>query len=220
MSLRRRRRGGPPALEGLEPHSREFGYDRGKPIDRWYIERFLTQCGADVRGRVLEIAEPTYTEWYGGGEVTRSDVLFAAEGNPAATIVGDLVTGDGLPEGAYDCFICTQTLHVIWDVHAAVRGIHRVLAPGGVALVTVPALSQTSREDARDWGDWWRFTSRSTRRLFADVFGSEHVEVEAHGNVRAAAAFLYGLAAEELEPAELERFDPEYELVICVRARR
>ena len=104
----------------------------------------------------------------------------------------------GDPEAAFDCFLCTQTLHVIDDVAAAVRGIHDTLAPGGVALVTMPGVSQTSREDARDWGDWWRFTTASATRLFADAFGAGKVEVTAHGNVMTACAFLYGLSAEEL----------------------
>ena len=40
----------------------------------------------------------------------------------------------------------------------------------------------------------------------------------AHGNVLASTAFLQGLAAEELEPAELDTKDPLYPLLITVRA--
>jgi SAM-dependent methyltransferase len=202
-------------LPGLEPVSRQFGFDRGKPVDRWYIERFLSEHRADVRGVVLEVAESTYTQWYGDGDVTRSDVLHHA-GNNESTIVGDLTTGEGLPRAAYDCFICTQTLPFIYDVHAAVRGIARVLKPGGVVLATVPGISQVSREDKRDWGDWWRFTSQGTRRLFEEAF--DNVHVEAHGNVLSAAAFLYAYAAEELSESELAQRDADYELMITLRA--
>jgi SAM-dependent methyltransferase len=195
--------------------SREFGFDRGKPVDRWYIERFLAQHRADVRGAVLEVAESTYTQWYGDGDVTSSDVLHHA-GNEESTVVGDLTTGAGLPERSYDCFICTQTLPFIYDVHAAVQGIERVLKPGGTVLATVPGMSQVSREDKRDWGDWWRFTSQGTERLFREAF--DDVEVETHGNVLAAAAFLYAYSAEELSEQELAHRDPEYELLITVRA--
>jgi SAM-dependent methyltransferase len=218
--LARRRRD--PRLPSLpaEPVSRTFGFDRGKPVDRWYIERFLAEHAEDVRGRVLEVAEDTYTRWYGGDRVTSSDVLYASEGNPAATVVGDLTTGDGLAEGGFDCFICTQTLHLIYDAPAAVAGMRRLLAPGGVLLATVPGISQISREDMRDWGDWWRFTARSAHRLFADAFGAEHVAVTQHGNVRSAAAFLYGMAAEDLGPAALEPVDPDFHLVLTIRAQR
>jgi SAM-dependent methyltransferase len=219
----RKRRSAPgPELPVLpdEPVSRTFGFERGKPVDRWYIERFLAEHSADVRGRVLEVAESTYTGWYGGEDVTASDVLYAAEGNPDATVVGDLTTGAGIPEAAYDCFICTQTLQVIYDIRAAVAGTRRLLAPGGVLLATLPGISQISREDNRDWGDWWRFTARSAQRLFADVYGKEHVQVRQHGNVHAAAAFLYGLAAEDLDLSALELTDPDFHLVMTVRAVR
>jgi hypothetical protein len=202
-------------LPGLEPVSRQFGFDRGKPVDRWYIERFLDQHRADVKGAVLEVAEDTYTQWYGDGNVTSSDVLHHT-GTDESTIVGDLTTGEGIPAASYDCFICTQTLPFIYDVHAAVRGIAAALKPGGVVLATVPGMSQVSREDKRDWGDWWRFTSDGTRRLFAEAF--DEVRVEPHGNVLSAAAFLYAYAAEELSSDELSHSDPDYELLITVRA--
>ncbi len=203
-----------------EPVSRQFGSERGRPIDRWYIERFLKANAADVRGRVLEVAEPTYTQWYGGEDVASSDVLYAAEGNPEATLVGDLVSGDGLAEQNWDCFICTQTLQFIADTKAAVAGTRRLLAPGGVLLATVPGISQISTVDDDAWGDWWRFNERGTRLLFEAEYGAANVTVERHGNVQAAAAFLYGMAAEDLETAELEREDPDYHMVICVRAVR
>ena len=222
MRWRKRRPAGEPELPLLpdEPVSRTFGFERGKPVDRWYIERFLAEHAADVRGRVLEVAESTYTGWYGGDDVTTSDVLYAAEGNPDATVVGDLTTGAGIPEAAYDCFICTQTLQFVYDVRAAVAGTRALLAPGGVLLATVPGISQISREDMRDWGDWWRFTARSAQRLFGEVYGDDNVEVRQHGNVRAAAAFLYGLAAEDLDASALGAVDPDFHLLMTVRAVR
>jgi SAM-dependent methyltransferase len=205
-------------LTRLEPVSRTFGFERGRPIDRWYIERFLAAHASDVRGRVLEVAESTYSQRYGGDDVERADVLHAAPGNPQATIVGDLTTGEGIPEAAFDCFVMTQTLPFIYEVADAVRGVHRLLKPGGIVLASVPGMSQVSREDQRDWGDWWRFTSQGARRLFGEVFGDDAVQVTAHGNVLAACAFLYGLAAEDLTQAQLAHHDPEYELLTTVRA--
>jgi hypothetical protein len=203
-----------------EPLSHAFGADRGKPIDRVYMERFLARHRADVRGRVLEVAERTYTDWYGDGEVTSSDILYASEGLPEATVVADLATGEGVPSEAYDCFICTQTLQLIYDVRAAVRSTRELLAPGGVLLCTVPALTQSSRLDRERWGDCWRVTSDAARRMFDEVYGAENVTVAAHGNVRTAASFLYGLAAEELDPADLETDDDEYEMLVTIRAVR
>ena len=42
-------------LRRLTPISKDWGYDRGKPIDRYYIERFLSLYKEDIRGRVLEV---------------------------------------------------------------------------------------------------------------------------------------------------------------------
>jgi hypothetical protein len=47
-------------LRRLTPLSRCFGFDRGKPVDRYYIENFLASRAGDVRGRVLEIADKMF----------------------------------------------------------------------------------------------------------------------------------------------------------------
>jgi SAM-dependent methyltransferase len=219
---RRLRRPAPPlrqqvGLTRLEPVSRQFGADRGRPIDRWYIERFLAEHRADVRGSVLEVAERTYTDWYGDGQVTRSEVLHRT-GVPEATIVGDLTAPEGLPQESFDCFICTQTFQVIEDLDAAIRGARAVLRPGGVLLASGAAMSQVSTEDRRDWGEWHRFTAQRLERSFGAVF--EEVEVVGHGNVLTCAAFLYGFAAEELAPHELAHRDPDYDLLLTIRAVR
>ncbi|MES2523853.1 MAG: glycosyl transferase family 2, partial [Gemmatimonadota bacterium] len=109
-------------LRSVEPVSRDFGTRRGRAIDRYYIEDcFLRSHAADVRGRVLEIGDASYTRRYGGDRVTRSDVLHAVAGNAEATIVGDLSSGEGLDSDAFDCVILTQVLLVIYDLHAAMR---------------------------------------------------------------------------------------------------
>jgi SAM-dependent methyltransferase len=204
----------------LTPVSNVFGHDRGRPIDRYFIEAFLGRHETDIRGRVLEVGDPGYTRQFGGERVTQSEVLHAAEGNPQATIVGDLATGLGIPRDAFDCIILTQTLQYIYDVKAAVASCHAALKPGGVVLVTLPGISQIARWDADRWGDYWRFTPQSAVRLFGDTFGSASVQVRSHGNVLVACAFLHGLADHELTEAELSYTDPDYPVLITVRAVR
>jgi glycosyltransferase involved in cell wall biosynthesis/SAM-dependent methyltransferase len=205
------------SLRRTEPVSPFFGFDRGQPVDRYYIERFLHDHGTDIRGRVLEVGDREYTERFGAG-VTRSDVLHARPGNPDATLVGDLCTGEGIPEEAFDCIILTQVLPFVWDVPAALATAGRALKPGGVLLVTVPGISQISRYDADRWGDYWRFTSQSMRRLVAAAFPSGQVELTLYGNALSATAFLHGIAAHELRPRELADRHPDYEVVIAARA--
>jgi peptidoglycan/xylan/chitin deacetylase (PgdA/CDA1 family) len=166
---------------------------------------------------VLEVGERTYTRAFGGDRVTKSDVLHVSEGEPDATIIADLASAAHVPSSSFDCILITQTLQLIYDVHAAVRTMHRILEPGGVVLATFPGISQTY--DSEWGGTWyWSFTTLSARRLFEDVFGAGNVAVESQGNVLAAISFLHGLAQEELTPAELDHRDPGYPVTITVRA--
>jgi len=206
------------SLRRTTPISRVWGSDRGLPIDRYYIERFLSVHAPDVRGHVLEIGTDAYTRRFGGDRVARSDVLFVAEGNPKATVVADLTHANHIPSGIFDCILLTQTLQYIYDVRAALKTLYRILKPNGILLATFPGISQISRYDMDRWGDHWRFTSLSSRRLFEELFPSAHVTVESHGNVLTALTFLHGLAAQELRQEELDFQDPDYEVLIAVRA--
>ena len=205
-------------LRRTSPISTLFGTDRGQAIDRYYIESFLQKHSMDVRGSVLEIGDPTYTLKYGEDLVTHSHVLHVAADNPQATFIGDLETGQGVSDNTYDCIILTQTLLFIYDVHAAIGNCYKALRPGGVLLATFPGVSQVVRYDMDRWGDYWRFTDASALRLFGNVFGPENVAVETHGNVLIASAFLYGLATSEMKAHELDFNDPDYQVIITVRA--
>lgn len=206
-------------LDRLQPVSTVFGLDRGTPVDRYYIERFLAGRAELIRGRVLEIGDSYYSRRFGGDKVEAFEVLHAVAGNPAATLVGDLTDPSTLPTAVMDCFICTQTLNCIFDLQRAVAGAGHLLKPGGTLLVTVSGISQVSRYDMERWGDYWRFTSASLGRLLQPVFGE--VEVTSYGNLPAALAFLQGLAVEDLpDAALLDTVDADYPLVICAVARK
>jgi SAM-dependent methyltransferase len=204
-------------LRRTAPINRNWGRDRGLPIDRYYIERFLSAHAADIQGHVLEIGDDAYTRRFGRERVTRRDVLHISEGNPDATIVGDLTCAEHIPTDRFDCVILTQTLQLIYDVRAALKTLHRILKPGGVLLATVPGISQIGD---KEWGDYWcwSFTPKSVRRLFEDNFRGADVKAESRGNVLAAIAFLHGLAAQELREEELDHSDPAFPVTITVRA--
>ena len=202
-------------LRRTTPIERHFGFSRGKPVDRHYIEDFLARHAADIAGRVLEVGDNDYTMRFGGGHVTRSDVLHISEHAPAATIVGDLANADHIPDETFDCFVLTQTLHFIFDMPAAIRTIHRIMRPGGVVLVTVPGITQVDQGEWRDtW--YWSLTGVALRRLLAQ--GWSEVTVETHGNVLSAVAFLQGMAAAELTPDELAVRDETFPVIVAARA--
>jgi SAM-dependent methyltransferase len=206
------------SLRRLTPISSRFGYDRGTPIRRFYIDKFLGEHADNIRGRVLEVGDDQYIRRYGGDKVKHADVLHVWEGNSHATIIADLTNTDFIPADSFDCLILTQTLQCIWDIHAAIRTMYHIIKPGGVVLASLPGITQVSRYDRERWGDFWRFTSQSARRLFEETFLPENVLVEAIGNVLTASASLYGLAAEDLRPEELAYHDPDYEVLIMIRA--
>lgn len=207
-------------LRRLSPVSPIFGMDRGRPIDRYYIEAFLKSRSADIRGRALELGDATYINRFGSG-VTKVDVLHVVEGNPDATIIADLTNAEHIPSGAFDCIIFTQALQMIYDMKAAMRTLYRVTKPGGAILMTTHGTSKIARRLGRDdWGEYWRLTAQGVEALVRDVAPSAELEVRSYGNVLAAAAFLYGLSAEDLEARELDAVDEDFEVILGARIRK
>lgn len=203
-------------LRRTTPISSDFGYGRGGPVDRYYIEGFLARNAADIRGRVLEIGDSSYTERFGGSRVTQADVLHIDPAAPGVTFVGDLADGSMLPDATFDCIVLTQTLHLIFDHLAALRTLERVLVPGGVLLLTVPGISNIATDE---WGALWHysFTHHALRTSCDDVFGADQAAIESHGNVLAAVAFLHGLGWQELTTEELDEPHLEYSLINAAR---
>lgn len=197
------------------PLSDSWGYDRGTPVDRYFIHRFLERNRRAITGRVLEVQDDRYTRRF-GHDVERSDVLDIDPANPRATVVGDLAAPESFEPDRFDCFVLTQTLQFVYDVEAAVRSVHRVLRPGGVVLATAPVASRVS--EGRVDREYWRFTAASMERLFAAEFDPANVEVATYGNLLALVAFLGGFSAEELPRRRLDRDDDHFPLVVSVRA--
>jgi SAM-dependent methyltransferase len=207
----------PGLLKRVQPVSRDFGYERGEPIDRYYISAFLGRHRHQIRGRVLEIGDDSYTKEFGGSQVTHADIFSAPEAPGPATWRGDLATAHDIPDDLYDCIVITQTLQFLRDVPGTLANLHRILKPGGVVLATVPGLSAIADVD---WNfTWhWLFAPLGAKTLFADEFGERNVDVSTWGNVASAASFLYGLAVDELNTKQLDVHDEQYPVIISIRA--
>jgi SAM-dependent methyltransferase len=202
-------------LRSTAPLSDDHGYDRGTPVDRYYIERFLEAERSHIRGRVLEVKDSGYTNSIGVG-VTQRDVLDVDSTNQLATFVADLAAADELPDATFDCFILTQTLQYIYDVRSAVSHAHRILKPGGALLATVPVVCPIL--DYEHLTNYWRFTVASCTELFGDIFGRDSIHIRTYGNVLTTIAFLAGMAHEELTAQELDTHDGRYSMLISIRA--
>ncbi len=205
-------------LRSIQPVSRIHGRDRGTPIDRFYIEKFLKENQHFIKGKVLEIAESRYSKQFGNAVV--SFEILHVEQQKHVTIVGDLTKPETLPENAMDCFICTQVFNFIYDFHKAIEGAYRLLKPGGVMLATVSGISQVSTYDAERWGHFWSFYPQGIERAFKDIFGEKNVEVKTYGNSLSAISFIKGIAHQELTRSELNFQDPDYPVSIAIVAKK
>ncbi|NEM05926.1 methyltransferase domain-containing protein [Geodermatophilus normandii] len=192
-------------LDRFTPLS-SWGWKRGTPVDRWYIERFLTGHADLVHGSALEVKSDLYASRLGARSV---DVLDIDADNALATVVGDVCDPDVLPQSAYDVAVITQTLQLVDDPVTAVRHLAAALRPGGALLVTVPTMSRLV-----DDSDRWRWTPRGLEHLLrAAAPPDATVEVAGLGNGLTARAFLFGLSAEEVGEASMRHTDPHYPLV-------
>ena len=207
-------------FDRIRPINSNWGFERGTPIDRYYIDAFLEKNAGDIRGRVLEMSDNAYTKLFGGSRVEKSDILHPTDSNPRATIIADLTNSNQITDQLFDCIICTQTLQFIFDVRTAVESLFRFLKPGGVLLLTVPGISQISPEDMESTGDYWRFTTVALQRLLGAKFPAHAVHVESHGNVKTSIGLLHGISAEEVPDPELRESDPHYQLLLSARAQR
>ena len=98
------------------PVSTSFGCDRGTPIDRYYIEKFLAAQADLIRGRVLEVGEDTYSRRFGGGQVESFEVLNATLRRTIAA--GDCGRSDRPCHPAGECH---RLLHLHPDLQLYLR---------------------------------------------------------------------------------------------------
>ena len=206
-------------LRRVTPIGTDWGFDRGLPIDRHFIEGFLDKHASDIQGSVLEFGNRRYTERFGGLRVTRSDVMNVQEGIAGTTIRADLTDCKEVPSESFDCIVCTQVLTFLYDIRAAVKELRRLLKPGGVLLVTVPGISCTFEPDFGEYWSW-NLTPSSVTRLFSEAFEASNVTVESFGNLLTATAFLYGLAVDDLHPDEFAVRTKGYEVIVAARVTK
>ena len=201
------------------PFSKVFGFDRGTPIDRKFIDNFLSQNSHYIKNDILEIGDDQYISKY-GKEIKRAVVL-AGNGKRKETISfeGDLTKKNTLLKlGKFDCVIATNVLNFIFDYDSAVYGLSILTKEKtGCVLATVAGgPTQVSRYDYVKWGDYWRFTDLSVKKIFEKYF--EKVNIETYGNAPMAAAFNMGLAQEEIPSQLFQINDFNYQIIISIKA--
>jgi SAM-dependent methyltransferase len=200
------------------------GRQHGTPIVRYYWARFLEKYRSDIRGAALEIGTTVTIRRYGGHDVTRADALDLAAHSPDITVVADLTRADNVPADQYDCFINQFTMHLIYDLDAALYHSIRILKRGGVLLVNFPCVDYYFARGldmgtgAPQFMHWW-FTPIQVENLLRRAgLSSADYTIEVFGNLFSRIAYQMNMPAEELARHELEYVDPGHPLLICVRA--
>ena len=204
-------------LRRVRPFSEHFGFERGTPIDRYYLERFLERHRHLITGRVLEIQAPGYTMKYGRALAAADSVDIVLRHNENLTYLCDLAKSERvIPDASYDCFLLPNTLSHLRDVEGCLRNALRVVRPGGVILATTAALVPLTA----DVPDYWHASAAGWREIADRSWPGCDVRIDQHGNCLAAVAAMLGLTVEELEPSELDVNDPRYPVLVTVYCRR
>jgi len=201
----------------VKPISDIYGFDRGKPLDRCYIEKFLEENSNDILGDCLELLNDEYTKRYGGSRVTKSVILDIEKENQKATLISDLRNLAGVADNSFDCIILTQVLQFIDDLDASILECYRVLKPGGVLLATLPSISRIDCTSG-EVGDYWRFTTASARFLFEKKFKKENIVVDSKGNAGAGIYFYAGMSEEDTTKKFFQANDRNFPLIVTVKA--
>jgi SAM-dependent methyltransferase len=198
------------------PLSRKFGFDRGTPIDRYWVESFVNKNKSSIRGICLEIEDSRYTDKY-GSNISQSDILDINQLNKKANIYGDLRNLITIIESnTYDCIILTQVLGMIDDYNAAISECFRILKPNGKIIATVSAFSPVYKNNL----SFWRFAPLGAQYLFSKYFGKQNVTVTTFGNAYTGQCSWLGMSQEEIDRNELSKNDPEFPCLIGIIAMK
>lgn len=206
-------------LYRVKPFSKEFGEDRGGAIDRYYIEKFLAKNSQSIYGKVLEVADNSYTLRFGREKVTYSEILDIESDNQKVTLVADLRNAPHIPNDTYDCIILTQMLHFVYEYQDVINTCYRILKPGGNLLLTVPGISPI---DYDDWEHYWHwsFTKRVIEKILSEIFDKNKIEVSSYGNVFSATSFLFGVGLPEVKKDMLDYNDSHVQIIVSAKAKK
>jgi SAM-dependent methyltransferase len=199
------------------------GRQRGTPIVRYYWDSFLRQHQTDIYGIALEIGTTATIRRYGEQEVTEAHAIDLTAHSPEVTVTADLSRADPVPSDRYDCFINQFTMHLIFNVKAALYHSIRILKPGGVLLVNFPCVDYYFPRGL-DMGTgeplflYWWFTPIQVENLLRGLgLGENDYSLQIYGNLFTRIAYQMNLPAEELTRRELKTADPGQPLLICAR---
>jgi SAM-dependent methyltransferase len=195
----------------LQPLGQETR-NSAQPVERYYIEQFVRRHTRALHGRVLEIRNDHYTSVVAGRDLTVTSLALTDD----TELIHWLAD---VEDGNYDTLLLVQVLQLVYDLHAVVRHIHRILAPGGILLATVPGTCYAA-DRINEIEPYWGFTNLSLRKLIESIFPARGITIETLGNVLVAMVHLHRLGFAELTPIELNLRDNHYPLLLTLKAQK
>jgi SAM-dependent methyltransferase len=200
------------------------GRQTGTAVVRYYWAKFLDEHRADVRGRGLEIGATSTIRRYGGANLLYADAIDLTPHSGQITVVADLSRADDVPSDTWDCFVNQFTMHLIYDVQAALYHAIRILKPGGVLLVNFPCVDYyfptgLDMGTGRPLFLYWWFTPIQVENLLRGIgLGGGDYRLQIYGNLFTRVAYQLNMPAEELTKRELDAVDVGHPLLVCARA--
>ena len=184
--------------------SNDYGDSRGTPITRYYIQHFFLNLNHFDWGNCLEFEDNRYTNQFGNNVTKYNTFKFSNKYNDKDNlIIGDLTKISLLPKERFDLIICTNVLNFIFDFESAIKGIYKMLKKDGKCIITLDGpSSHISRYDMERWGDYWRFTNLSAKKIFErSNFKIEQNTV--YGNPYVCSAQLNGFSIQDIDQSKL-----------------
>ena len=197
----------------------DWGYRRGTPVGRVYIDMFLNKYRECIRGDIMEVAETTYSERFCQKNDTTSFTAIHVEKKEGCR-QANLETGEGFYKEEFDTMIITQTLAYIYNLNEVINTIYRSLKQGGHCFVTVTDIGHMGSIETEKYGAFWGFHRAGIAKLFTEVFGENNVMIESYGNLKTVVAQLYGICAEDLDKKIINKKDDRYPMIIGIVARK
>lgn len=193
------------------PLCHDYGYSRGTPIDRYYLEQFIREIRSYVVGYTLEIGGSRENQYLYGFTNAMSYKTMDMHQKPEVDITGDIHDPNSLGSNSFDSIILFNVLEHCEKPWIVVENIYNWLTKRGSVFCMVP----NSQRIHRDPKDYWRILPDGMRSLFAKF---PIKQLYLYGNPITTIATMMGVAAEELSSEELNSFNSEYLVATCIYA--
>ena len=117
-------------FKGITPYDYRPQIIYGTPIDRIYMDNFISKNKRYIQGIVAESMGNHYALKYGGENVKQSYIINMSNEVQENVLDIDLTCYDEVPENILDCCILTNVLNFVFDIDVACSSIYKILKPG------------------------------------------------------------------------------------------